>query len=195
MNKKLVLITTLVTLAIFTTVIGCKRGDNTVYNDVTFWNNESIGEIDVTIDNSVTDVITAERSASTCNVNGCANFVVSAGTHNFRAVSTDGYEWDGTFYSDRICNVYELNTDDANYHDVSFWNNKQGVGPITVTVDGNLADVITAIKNPANCNESGVANFSLLRLGNHTFTAVATTGETWSGNFTVNSGCLLFQLK
>lgn len=195
MNKKLVLITTVITLALFTAMVGCKRGDNMLYNDVTFWNDENIGSITVTVDNRVSDVISSRLYATTCNVNGCANFLVSQGRHNFYATSTDGYEWEGFVDANSICNVFELHTDDALYHEVSFWNDKPGVGNITVTVDGRLADVITLRKNPSDCNQNGCANFSLLQTGNHTYTAVATTGERWSGNFNVTSSCLLFELQ
>jgi len=77
--------------------------------------------------------------------------------------------------------------------DVTFWNNDANVGVITVVIGGSSSG-ITSNVNPAGCGESGCANFTL-SAGNYSFTASATTGETWSGNCTVTAnGCLKFNL-
>jgi hypothetical protein len=81
----------------------------------------------------------------------------------------------------------------GNSGDVSFWNNDYNVGVITVTVSGRTAQITDNI-SPSGCGESGCANFNL-SAGTYTFSASATTGETWSGNCTIESGgCLRFNL-
>lgn len=79
------------------------------------------------------------------------------------------------------------------YGTVTFWNNQSAVGAILVTVDGSSSDYINITAQATECGKTDCANFSL-RKGSHTFTAESVTGETWSGTFTLSSGCLLFQL-
>lgn len=77
--------------------------------------------------------------------------------------------------------------------DVSFWNDDSSVGNITVAVAGRTATV-TANVNPSGCGQSGCANFNL-DAGTYSFTASATTGETWSGSCNISAGgCLRFHL-
>lgn len=80
----------------------------------------------------------------------------------------------------------------VSFGNVTFWNDEPAVGKITVNISGN-SDFITASISPSSCGNADCANFSL-SYGKHSYTASATTGETWSGSFTVNSDCLLFNL-
>ncbi len=77
--------------------------------------------------------------------------------------------------------------------DVSFWNNDDSIGIITVNVNSASAQITHNI-HPDGCGESGCANFNLPP-GTYNFTASATTGETWNSSCTVEAGgCLRFNL-
>lgn len=76
---------------------------------------------------------------------------------------------------------------------VSFWNDDVSIGTITVNVS-SYSGSVTSNVDPSSCNTSGCANFTL-QVGTYSYTASATTGETWSGTCTISSGgCLLYHL-
>jgi|GEM_PF-1789552 len=76
---------------------------------------------------------------------------------------------------------------------ITFWNNQNSIGAVTVLVDGTYSGTISYSKEAKACDESGCATFSLA-YGRHTFTATATTGETWKGSFWLSKRCTLYQL-
>ncbi len=81
----------------------------------------------------------------------------------------------------------------STYGNVDFWNDNPAVGLITVYVSSSSGS-ITSNVTPSSCGTSGCANFSL-PAGTYSYSASATTGETWSGNVNFSSGgCLLFNL-
>jgi len=109
--KKLVLLSTVVTLFVFALVTGCSRHDDHyyVYDDITFWNNQSsIGNITVTVDGTYTQYITATQRAYNCNTPGSANFYIEEGDHTYSAYSTTGQTWHGSFYLNSSCLLFEL---------------------------------------------------------------------------------------
>lgn len=76
---------------------------------------------------------------------------------------------------------------------VTFWNNNSSIGVITVYMGGTSGQITHDIL-PTVCNTSGCANFSG-NPGTYSYTASATTGQTWSGSATVTAGgCLLLRL-
>ena len=77
---------------------------------------------------------------------------------------------------------------------VTFWNYNTNIGNITVRMDG-ATSTITLDQIPSNCSTSGCANIYDAP-GTYAWSAVATTGQTWSGYATITSGgCLLYQLQ
>ena len=77
---------------------------------------------------------------------------------------------------------------------VTFWNSNSSIGNITVYL-GDASGTITSNVVPLECQTSGCANF-WAEPGTHTFTAEATTGETWSGSVDVEAGdCIMFHLN
>lgn len=186
------------------TTAGCSRGDGVdpIGGDgnlnITFYNAETgVGDITVTFDNSRTAEITQSKVATTCKTLGCANFTAAAGPHTFKAVSTTGWEWEGTLSIPvgANCSTYVLEkSKGTKYNNMSFWNNENGLGTINVTVDNTLDASITQKKMPIGCKEQGCANFKLTA-GTHNYTAISpSTGIKWSGSFTANSDCDLFEL-
>jgi hypothetical protein len=76
---------------------------------------------------------------------------------------------------------------------VTFWNNDASVGTITVYTN-NTSGTISSNTSPSWCNASGCANFSRSP-GTYSYTASATTGQTWSGYYTITAGgCITFHL-
>ncbi len=112
MKKRMVLLSALLTLGAFAAVTGCKRSDDDhyyTYDDMTFWNNQnSIGIITVTVDNTYSRQISQTQRAYDCNYSGSANFNLTSGYHSYYASATTGQTWNGTFYLDNSCLLYEL---------------------------------------------------------------------------------------
>ncbi len=120
---------------------------------------------------------------SGCKTKGCTD--KSACNYNSEATKDDG-----------TCN-YGCNGGGgggSSTGNVTFWNNDSNVGIITVYM-GGTSNQISSNTYPTSCNTSGCANFSGSP-GSYSFTASATTGETWSGTVVVTSnGCLLEHLN
>ncbi len=76
---------------------------------------------------------------------------------------------------------------------ITFWNDDISVGTITVYTNGTSSS-ITSNTSPSWCNAAGCANFSRIP-GTYSYTASATTGQSWSGYYTITAnGCLRFHL-
>ena len=109
-KTKIVLLSALVTLALFASITGCKRSDDTSYGNLTFWNTDLNEDIVVTVDNYQTETITKILDPIDCNTNGCANFYLSEGTHYYTAYSkVHNYTWSNSVYVDyNTCKLLEL---------------------------------------------------------------------------------------
>lgn len=110
MKKKLVLLTGIATMAVFTAITGCIRNDDPAfYGTISFWNNDVNENIDVTVDNFETRTITSLAIPSYCNNSTSANFYLREGYHSYTAESWDTHvRWNGSFYIETDCKLFEL---------------------------------------------------------------------------------------
>ena len=84
---------------------------------------------------------------------------------------------------------------------VTFWTNTaDGVGFVTVTINGTNTNITSDYSSTPSCSANGTATFSLAE-GTYNYTAAETTTgtngtmDTWSGSVTVTSnGCLTMNL-
>lgn len=204
-NRKLILLSALCTLFLFTIIAGCSKSASVEddRNKICFWNNEAIVDDTITVTlihgpYTSDSRIAAQKKMADCNDDaGVASFTTKTTSYgySYTAISNHGWEWGGTVDGRDKCTTIELRSKDAiavGEYNVTFWSNAPGNGIIKITMDNGIKATITTVQQATGCGGSGNVR---MHAGLHHFTAEAANGKTWSDTVWADQPCRLYELK
>jgi len=149
------------------------------------------GDISVTI-NGETKLITSvyPKGIKGCEVSGCANFSLPAGTYRYQAThSRKTWNGDVTFKPGE-CYGYQLSNLTG---EAVFWTTGD-YGSIAIDCEGARDTITSKVFSIPGCGTEGCATITL-PVGTYDYSAVSSLGKLWFGSVVINGGCASVRLN